>query len=342
MQGRVCHEIKMQVPHNDDGGLLSASGPVVPVNGTYGYRTGCDFKHTDGGVGTAFYVNEGTLASSLFVAVAGLTAAQEALLTAELATHVYISKGGNDTTGDGSRLGPFLTVTAGLAAVTAARKIVMIGAGEYEETTGMTFPTINGVKVIGVGNRWETVIKAAAGDQVLNIAPGAQASSFEVTLQNIQIDHDTTGQDGIVLTHTSVGKKMLVYLGNVGFAGDSSDLAIKVVHGGSGNAVRIYWDGGNGDCESALDLDSEDGGDKFFVDNVNFLAGIDAGAADTTQEIRLRNCQILANAAFSGGGANGIVNLISCWSLTGTTYAIADAADVTTAADLTNPVIVGG
>ena len=257
-------------------------------------------------------------------------------------TEIHVSKDGNDVYNNGTSIFPYKTVGRAFTDVTATRKVVYVGSGEFDET-GLTWPTVNGVQLIGVGNRWQTVLlDSLEGAQVLAVAPGVQTSTYEMTIQNIQINHDNSGQDGLKLTHTDVAKKMNVYLGNFGCDGGSSDLGILVVHGGSGNAVRIYWDGGNGTFASAIDLDSEDGGDKFFVSNVDFEAGIDAGAADTTQEIKLSNCQVLANAAFSGGGATGIVNLISCWSKTGTTFAICDAADVTTASSLTNPVITGG
>jgi len=88
MQQRVCHLTRMRPPINEDEGLLSASGPTVPTNGTTNFQTGCIFQHTDGAAGTAFYINEGDEDSCTFVAVAGLTAAQEALLgaTAGVAT----------------------------------------------------------------------------------------------------------------------------------------------------------------------------------------------------------------------------------------------------------------
>jgi len=248
---------------------------------------------------------------------------------------IYVSPNGNDAY-LGGIISPVKTITKALSLVSSTRKTIYVAAGEYAEVTGLTWPTISGVKLIGVGNRWETVISAAAGDQVIEIAPGAQSSTFEVTIQNIQIDHDTSGQDGLLLTHTSVGKKMNVYLGNFGLAGDSSDLGILVAHGGSGNAVRIYWDGGNGSIESAIDLDSEDGGDRFFVENVMFEANIDAGASNTTQTIRLFNCQIL-HEGFSGGGTSGVVVLGGCRSKTGTTFAKADDTDVTANASLTGP-----
>jgi len=82
MKARVCKLIKMQEPIEATIGLLSASGNTVPVNGTTGYATGCTFKHTDGTAGTSNYQNEGDAGSCTFAAVAGLTAAQEALLSA--------------------------------------------------------------------------------------------------------------------------------------------------------------------------------------------------------------------------------------------------------------------
>lgn len=56
----------MQIP---GVGILDAWGITVPVDETAGYATGCTFRHTDGGDGTAFYVNEGTYASCNFNAV---------------------------------------------------------------------------------------------------------------------------------------------------------------------------------------------------------------------------------------------------------------------------------
>jgi len=55
-------------PHTVTG-LLLAHGTTVPTDGAAGYETGCLFQHTDGGDGTALYVNEGTVTSCNFNAV---------------------------------------------------------------------------------------------------------------------------------------------------------------------------------------------------------------------------------------------------------------------------------
>jgi hypothetical protein len=69
MIGRICSLLRISVPSVEDEGLLIVSGKTVPADGTAGYQTGCLFQHTDGGSGTALYVNEGTLSSCNFDAV---------------------------------------------------------------------------------------------------------------------------------------------------------------------------------------------------------------------------------------------------------------------------------
>ena len=66
---RVCSLLKIKPPAVEDGGWLLASGKEVPADGRSGYQTGCLFLHTDGGDGTALYVNEGTFDSCDFIAV---------------------------------------------------------------------------------------------------------------------------------------------------------------------------------------------------------------------------------------------------------------------------------
>ena len=66
MISRVCSLIRMALPNNESSGYLFSSGTTVPADGTAGYQTGCLFQHTDGGVGTSLYVNEGTDAACDF------------------------------------------------------------------------------------------------------------------------------------------------------------------------------------------------------------------------------------------------------------------------------------
>jgi len=86
MLARICSLLRFKPPANELVGLLMASGPTVPTDGAYGYAPGCIFQHTDGSAGTVLYVNEGDEDSADFNAIAGLTAAQEALLGATAGT----------------------------------------------------------------------------------------------------------------------------------------------------------------------------------------------------------------------------------------------------------------
>jgi hypothetical protein len=68
MIDRICSLLKIKKPALNSG-LLLASGTTVPTDGDAGYQTGCLFQHTDGGAGTALYVNEGSATSCDFDAV---------------------------------------------------------------------------------------------------------------------------------------------------------------------------------------------------------------------------------------------------------------------------------
>lgn len=66
MLTRICSLLKIQPSSAVESGLLLAHGPTVPTDGAKGYQTGCLFQHTDGGLDTALYVNEGTVAACDF------------------------------------------------------------------------------------------------------------------------------------------------------------------------------------------------------------------------------------------------------------------------------------
>lgn len=67
-------------------GALLASGTTVPVDATIGYAPGCIFIDRDAAAGAQVFINEGTVASSLFKAVYSSTGGTFANLTAVNAT----------------------------------------------------------------------------------------------------------------------------------------------------------------------------------------------------------------------------------------------------------------
>ncbi len=69
MISRISSLLRIKPPSVTEPGLLMSSGKTVPEDGTAGYQTSCLFQHTDGGNGTALYVNEGTVDACDFNAV---------------------------------------------------------------------------------------------------------------------------------------------------------------------------------------------------------------------------------------------------------------------------------
>lgn len=242
------------------------------------------------------------------------------------ANFIYGAPDGCDDVGIGSAERPFASVTKCLAEATATRNTVILMPGTYTETTGMTWPLISGISVIGFGSRWQTVIEADAGDQVIDVTPGVQASTFELSLQNVQISHGS-GQDGLLLDNTAMTKKLNCYLGHVGFDGSSSDKGIITNQGDTNNAIRIYWDGQNGDVESDIYLDAGNDGNRFYAENVCFAAGLETAADAIEFQIQLRYCGVL-HEGVTGGNAAQHFTAVGCFSKTGDTFAALDTNDL--------------
>jgi hypothetical protein len=78
--------------YESEDGILLCYGITKPT-GT-GYAPGCIFMHTDGGAGTAVYINEGTLAAADFENV--WAADQQAALTTELTDLTHTAPGTPD------------------------------------------------------------------------------------------------------------------------------------------------------------------------------------------------------------------------------------------------------
>jgi hypothetical protein len=243
--------------------------------------------------------------------------------------YLWVSKSGNDSIGNGSFTNPYLTITKAMAEVSEARKTIMIMPGVYAEASALVWSTsVSGIILKGLGgNQWDTVISALTGDQVIDVTPGAQSATFELTLSNLVVDHDISGQDGLDLDNTGMTKKLNVYLGNVGFGGDAADKSIVTLQGDTSNAIRIYWDSQNGDCEGKVYLDAGNNGNRFYADNVNLAAGLQTAADAVAFDIRLKYCGVL-HEGVTGGNAAQTITAIGCWSQTGSTFAALDSADL--------------
>lgn len=241
---------------------------------------------------------------------------------------IYVAKHGNDTTGMGTIESPVLTVTEAFTQVTSTRKNVIVFPGTYEEAAGLTWPTVSGTKLLALaGIPWTTEISIATGvaDQVINVAPGAVSSTFEMWISNLRINHDESGMDGILLNNTSMTKKLNCYLAAVGGDADSdSDKFITVTHGDTSNAVRIYWSGPrNGEVDGAIYLQAKDAGDRIYINNAHLIGGVEFSTDAVAATLRIENCRI-KHEGITGGNAASVGVSINSHSITGTTFAAVD------------------
>lgn len=248
---------------------------------------------------------------------------------------IFVDGDNGDDNWKGTRMQPVKTITAAMALVSSTRKHVIVlpcTAGEYDEADAVSWPTTSGVCLEVVpGNTWKTVIKSSdSTTNVINMAPGAQSSTWEAYLIGVYLEVGD-GYDGIGVVHTDVGKKMNLYLTD--FASDcaSDDEVIKVTHGGSGNAVRLYFQGGeNGDIEGIVYHQFTDNGDRIHAVRCNFAGGFNTGTTDITGELKLKYCG-LKHAGVTGGHANHVYEAIFCYSDNSGTLAAIDDNEITEA-----------
>ncbi len=71
MKQRVASLLNQTPTSVETTGLFHHHGTTVPADGATGYAGGCLFAKTDGGAGTSLYVNEGSVTSADFNALAG-------------------------------------------------------------------------------------------------------------------------------------------------------------------------------------------------------------------------------------------------------------------------------
>jgi hypothetical protein len=241
-------------------------------------------------------------------------------------TEIVVAKSGNDSN-PGTWDAPLLTIQAALDATTATRNTIYVLDGTYDED--LTWPTITGVKLIGLNREWGVVVSdTGAADAVITVAPGVQAATFEMWLENIYIDHAIAGQDGLALDNTAMTKKLNCYIRDCGGAADSAtDRFIVTTQGDNNNAIRIYWNGQNGDVEGSVYIDAGNDGIRFYATNVTFAGGIATAADAVALDMRLLRCFVL-HEGITGGNAAQTVHAICCYSVTGATYAALDTNDL--------------
>ena len=208
-------------------------------------------------------------------------------------TVIVVSKGGSDTDGVGSFMKPYLTVTKAITMWTAARSTIMILPGSYAEAATLTWPSITGLLMVGIGE--VSISNSNSAAQVLNISPTYTASSFEAYLKDIDFDANT--QIGIKIANAAMTRKLIVSMDGVSCqystSGDSIDIAGTV----AGQAIRVYLTGC--EFEGLVHATFNDAGSRLRCRQCTFVGGITT-AGSVAAELSLLGCQVVASGLTIG------------------------------------------
>ena len=239
--------------------------------------------------------------------------------------YIWVSTEGSDSLGDGSIMNPYASITKAFTVVTSALNTILVMPGNYEEAASLLWPSINGIGIVGVCGG-VTITGALLEDEVFEIDPTVQTATFGAGLSNLTISCPD-GVDGITFDNNNVGRKINLYLDNVAIENDTeTDNAINVVHTEAGEAMRVYASGLRNIWEGILTLTPKNTDDRFTFDGIQFDGGVTFGTATIASVSTFKDC-ILKDGGGAGGQDTQILNSLSCFSLTGTTYAAAALAD---------------
>ncbi len=164
MLGRLQSLMRHSRENPQADGKLQVAGTTKPADTSTGYQTGCIFQKVDGSAGTSFYVNEGSLSSSSFVALA-----------LPSATNI-------DDLAD-----------VGAVAYTAG-KILVADGDSYEEVaiSGDVALTSAGLVTIQTGAVEDSMIEGLAAGAIILGVDGTAANNLKAVLSN-HVTMDATG-----------------------------------------------------------------------------------------------------------------------------------------------------
>ncbi len=236
---------------------------------------------------------------------------------------IWVSKKGNNTTGDGTILRPYLTVTQGLGQASSTKPEVVVLPGTYQEN--VTWPTTSGIRLIGLGKRGAVTIDdaSAGGTAVLQVYPATSIASFALNIDNVSIDHNGTG---LYLDNCSCQGTFALRLADVDFV-DGGGTSLLTNHG-TNNPIVVDVRGGSIAGRVYLQVRDVSDAAKFYHTRLGGgMITSGSPALGGTAEITLASSEVL-EAGVSGGSANQMFNSLFSWSRTGTTLAKVDTSDL--------------
>jgi hypothetical protein len=207
--------------------------------------------------------------------------------------YAVVSKGGDDTDGNGSFGSPYLTITRGIAALTSLRNTLIVLPGEYKETA-LVWPNVTGLSLVAPFGE-VNIINSDAAAAVLTIAPTWTASTFEATIKG-GVNLAASAQIGLKVANAAMTKKLNVYLDGLSAEMDTSGDSIDIAGTVSGQAIRVY--ARNLELEGLLHFAANDAGSRLRLENSTFTGGVTV-AGGVAAELSLRNCKIVTGGLAS-------------------------------------------
>jgi len=248
-------------------------------------------------------------------------------------TVIAVSKDGHDERGNGCPTAPFLTIGKAFDEVTATRKVILLSPGVYQEN--LTWPSINGVQLIGLEKpsteNYGCIVKTegeeADDGPAITINPAVQEATFEMTIQNILVDH--ADAKGITLDNELVGRKLNCYLSHV--VGEGAGRFFDVIHTDEDECIRVYLDGDSYEIEGLIYFAVKNSDDRLYCSNVWLGGGVETSADAIAGHMRFKDCILLLNGGAGGNGAQ-VGTIIGCVSESALAYLAATATEVPTCA----------
>jgi hypothetical protein len=213
-----------------------------------------------------------------------------------------VAPDGSDTTGTGSWLSPVATLTKAMSLASATRLAIYMLPGSYVEPAVVTWPNLNGLRVIGLGKLgMVTVSSPLSTTGVVNINPTYTAATFQLALENVLVSAIQANNGAILIDNAHMTKKLMLYLANVSTSPEVYG-TIVMSHTTAGQAIRIYADGID-EIAGLFSLVAANTGDRCRIKNSALMGGLSSVGA-IASEIYLQNTVILAGGLSAIDGAN--------------------------------------
>ena len=223
---------------------------------------------------------------------------------------LWVAPWGVAATANGSLTNPYRTLAAAFAAITSARKIVLVMPGTYTLTGVQALPVaVSGVKIIGVGS--VTVVGANA-NQAFSLTPGAQGAAFEITLENINVTQ-YAAKKGLYIDDTAIDGTVTVNINKCNFTMSASGSSIDLLHAVN-QAVHLNAS----DClfTGPITLDCINTDDIFTFTRCNLANGLSTDTGAVAAWVVLKDTEV-KHAGITGGNAAQEVHAINCWTTSG-------------------------